>query len=140
NLQQFLLELGKGFAFIARQKRLTLEGDHFYTDLVFYHTILKCYFIIDLKTRPLKHSDVSQMQLYVNYFDKEVKADADNPTLGLILCTGKNETVVKYLLGDNNSQIFASKYQFHVPSEKDLEKEITRELESLSRDLNTIEV
>lgn len=128
NLQHFLLELGKGFAFIGRQQRLTLERDHFYADLVFYHVILKCYVIIDLKTRPLKHGDISQIQLYVNYFDEEVKTDTDNPTVGLILCTGKNETMVKYLLGKENNKIFASKYQFHLPTEAELEKEIKREL------------
>lgn len=127
NLQHFLLELGKGFAFIARQKRLTLESDHFYADLVFYHVVLKCYVIIDLKTRPLRHGDISQIQLYVNYFDREIKAADDNPTIGLILCTGKNDTMVKYLLGDDNSKIFASKYQFHLPTEKELEKELQRE-------------
>lgn len=108
NLQKFLLELGRGFAFLDRQMRLTLEGDHFYADLVFYHIILKCYVVIDLKTKPLKHGDISQIQLYVNYFDKEIKTDTDNPTVGLILCTGKNETMVKYLLGNENNQIFTS--------------------------------
>ncbi len=89
NLQQFLLELGKGFAFIGRQKRLTLDGDHFYADLVFYHVILKSYIIIDIKTKKLSHADLGQMQLYVNYFDKEIITQGDNPTIGLILCTKK---------------------------------------------------
>lgn len=89
NLQHFLLELGKGFAFIARQKRLTLDGDHFYTDLVFYHIILKCFVIIDIKTNKLTHADLGQMMLYVNYFDREIKTKNDNPTIGLVLCTEK---------------------------------------------------
>ncbi len=89
NLQHFILELGRGFAFVARQKRLTLQGDHFYADLVFYHVILKCYIIFDIKTRPISHADVGQMLLYVNYFDEEIKMENDNPTLGVVLCTAK---------------------------------------------------
>ena len=127
NLQQFLLELGKGFAFVARQKRLTLEGDHFYVDLVFYHTILKCYCLIDVKTQKLSHADLGQIQLYVNYFDQEVVTEGDNPTIGLVLCTEKNDAVVKYTLGEKNKQIFASKYQFHLPTEQELEVELKRE-------------
>jgi predicted nuclease of restriction endonuclease-like (RecB) superfamily len=128
NLQHFLLELGKGFAFVARQKRLTLEGDHFYADLVFYHVILKCYVIIDIKTHALTHADLGQMQLYVNYFDQEVKNADDNPTIGLVLCTNKNDAVVKYTLGEKAKQIFASKYQFHLPTEAELEAELKREI------------
>ena len=95
NLQNFLLELGKGFAFVARQERLTLDGDHFYVDLVFYHTILKCYILIDLKTGKLTHADLGQLQLYVNYFDMERRSQGDAPTLGLILCADKNDAMVK---------------------------------------------
>ena len=91
NLQSFLLELGKGFAFVSRQERITLDGDHFYIDLVFYHTILKCYVLIDLKVGKLTHQDLGQLQLYVNYFDRERRTKGDNPTLGLILCTDKND-------------------------------------------------
>ncbi|MEN9654801.1 MAG: hypothetical protein RL235_913 [Chlamydiota bacterium] len=131
NLQEFLLELGKGFAFVARQKRLTLDGDHFYADLVFYHVILKCYVIIDIKTKKLTHADLGQMQLYVNYFDEEVAAPNDNPTIGLILCTKKSDAMVKYTLGDKVKQIFASKYQFHLPTEKELEVELKREIEAI---------
>ena len=131
NLQEFLLELGKGFAFVARQKRLTLDGDHFYADLVFYHVILKCYVIIDIKTRKLTHADLGQMQLYVNYFDEKVIASNDNPTIGLVLCTQKSEAMVKYTLGAKAKQIFASKYQFHLPSEKELEAELKREIKAL---------
>jgi predicted nuclease of restriction endonuclease-like (RecB) superfamily len=131
NLQQFLLELGKGFAFIARQKRLSFDGNHFYADLVFYHVILKCYVIVDLKTKTLSHGDLGQIQLYVNYFDREIKMDNDNPTIGLILCTEKSDSMVQYQLGDMAKQIFASKYQFHLPTEKELENQLIRELRLL---------
>lgn len=131
NLQQFLLELGKGFAFIARQKRITLESDTFYCDLVFYHVILKCYIVVDIKTHVLKHADLGQMQLYVNYFDQEIKIENDNPTIGLILCTEKNEAMVKYTLGDKSNQIFAKKYQFHLPTEAELERELKREVKAI---------
>ena len=128
NLQAFLLELGKGFAFVARQERLTLEGDHFYVDLVFYHAVLKCYVLIDLKVHKLSHQDLGQLQLYVNYYDRERRTPGDNPTLGLILCTDKNDTAVKYTLGTGQRNIFASRYQFHLPTEADLAAEIRREL------------
>ena len=128
NLQSFLLELGKGFAFVARQQRLTLEGDHFYVDLVFYHTVLKCHVLIDLKVRKLSHQDLGQLQLYVNYYDRERRTAGDNPTLGLILCTDKNDTAVKYTLGTGQKNIFASRYQFHLPTEADLAAELRREL------------
>lgn len=132
NLQSFLLELGKGFAFVARQQRLTLEGDHFYIDLVFYHTILKCFVIVDLKTGKLRHQDLGQLQLYVNYFDRERRTEGDNPTLGLILCTDKNDTVVRYTLGpDQRKTIFASRYKLHLPSEDELKAEIQREVRVL---------
>ncbi len=131
NLQLFLLELGKGFAFVARQKRLTLEGDHFYADLVFYHVILKCYIIIDIKTHALTHADLGQMLLYVNYFDAEIKAEEDNPTIGLVLCTEKSDAMVKYTLGEKAKQIFATKYQFHLPTEAELETELKREIKAI---------
>lgn len=132
NLQNFLLELGKGFAFVARQKRLTFDSNHFYADLVFYHIILKCYIILDIKTHALTHADLGQMLLYVNYFDKEIKMDNDNPTIGLVLCTQKSDSMVKYMLGDNTNKIFASTYQFHLPSEEELEAELKRELKLLN--------
>lgn len=130
HLQAFLLELGAGFAFVKRQKRLTLDGDHFYTDLVFYHTKLKCYTIVDIKTKKLTHEDIGQMQLYVNYFDREIKDESDNPTIGLMLCTEKNDAMVKYTLGDNQ-QIFASKYKLYLPSEEELIHELQREIVQL---------
>jgi predicted nuclease of restriction endonuclease-like (RecB) superfamily len=133
NLQAFLLEMGKGFAFVARQERLTLDGDHFYIDLVFYHTILKCYIIIDLKTGKLTHQDLGQLQLYVNYYDRERRTKGDGPTLGLILCTDKNDTVVKYTLGpDQQKAIFASRYKLHLPTEAELRAEIRREIKALA--------
>lgn len=127
HLQKFLLELGKGFAFIGRQERLTLNGDHFYCDLVFYHAILKCYVLIDLKTKPLTHGDLGQMLLYVNYYDKEKRHEGDNPTIGLVLCTEKNDAVVKYLLGERTDQIFASRYQLYLPTESQLKLELEKE-------------
>jgi predicted nuclease of restriction endonuclease-like (RecB) superfamily len=135
DLQAFLLELGKGFAFVARQERLTLDGDHFYIDLVFYHTVLKCYVIIDLKTGKLTHQDLGQLQLYVNYYDHERRTEGDNPSLGLILCADKNDTVVKYTLGpDQEKKIFASRYKLHLPTEAELKAEIRRELEVLRKE------
>lgn len=130
-LQAFLLELGTGFAFVGRQVRLTLEGDHFYPDLVFYHIKLKCYVIIDLKTQKLTHGDVGQMLLYVHYYDREIVEAGDNPTIGLILCTEKNDAVVRYILDEQNQQIFAGRYQLHLPTEEELQNELKRELERL---------
>lgn len=135
NLQNFLLELGKGFAFVARQKRLTLDGDHFYADLVFYPVILKCYVIIDIKTKKLSHADLGQMLLYVNYFDQTIKMENDSPTIGLILCTKKSNSMVQYLLGDKAKQVFANTYQFHLPTEQELEAEIKRELKVIEKSL-----
>ena len=127
HLQDFLLEMGNGFAFLGRQKRITIEGDHFYPDLVFYHTLLKCYVIIDLKVATLKHGDVGQMLMYVNYYDRDIKQKDDNPTIGLLLCADKNEAVVRYTLPESNQQIFARKYQFHLPTIEQLTTEIKRE-------------
>lgn len=128
HLQSFLLELGHGFAFIGRQQRLTLDGDHFYADLVFYHVRLKCYVILDLKTQKLTHADLGQMQLYVNYYDREVAGKDDNPTLGLILCTDKNDATVKYVLDKGQEKLFASRYRLEIPSEEQLAAELRREL------------
>ena len=132
NLQDFLLELGKGFAFVSRQERITLDGDHFYIDLVFYHAVLKCYILIDLKVGKLTHGDLGQMQLYANFYDQERRTDGDNPTLGLILCTDKNDAVVRYLLGpDQSLKIFTSRYKLHLPTEAELTTELKRELKEL---------
>lgn len=127
-LQNFLLELGSGFAFVGRQRRLTLDGDHFYPDLVFYHVKLKCYVVIDLKVGKLDHADLGQMQLYVNWYDRELLGTGDNPTIGLILCTEKNDAVVRYVLADKSRQIFASRYQLYLPTESELQDELKREL------------
>lgn len=138
NLQAFLLELGKGFAFVARQERITLDGDHFYIDLVFYHTVLKCFVLIDLKIGKLTHEDLGQLQLYVNYYNEERLSLGDHPTLGLILCTDKNDAVVKYTLGRDQAQkIFASRYKLHLPSEADLREELRREFRQLTGSVPT---
>jgi len=133
HLQDFLLELGNGFAFVGRQVRLTLEGDHFYPDLIFYHIKLKCYVVIDLKVDKLSHADLGQMQLYVHYYDREIADPHDNPTIGLILCTDKNDALVQYVLDEKNQQIFASRYQLHLPSEEELQALLKRELELLEQ-------
>ncbi len=130
-IQSFLLELGNGFAFVGRQVRLTLDGDHFYPDLVFYHTKLKCYAIIDIKVGKLTHADLGQMLLYVNYYDREIANTDDNPSIGLILCSEKNDAVVRYVLADKNSQVYASRYQLHLPTEEQLRTEIRREYQQL---------
>ena len=127
-LKYFLLELGKGFSFVARQKRISLDGDHFYVDMVFYNYILKCFVLIDLKIGKLSHKDIGQMDFYVRYFEKEIRKEGDNPTIGLILCSDKNEAMVKYtLLNDNIKKVFASKYKLYLPSEEELRKEIKKE-------------
>ncbi len=136
-LQDFLLELGKGFAFIGRQKRISLDGDHFYPDLVFYHARLKCYVIVDLKVDKLSHGDLGQMQLYVHYYDREVRDESDNPTIGIVLCTDKNDLMVKYILDETQPQIFASRYQLYMPSETQLVEEIRKELNDLNIDSRT---
>jgi len=126
-LHDFLLELGKGFSFVARQKRITIDGDHFYIDLIFYNYILKCFVLIDLKIGKLTHQDIGQMDFYVRYFEKELKPTGDNPTIGLILCAEKNETMAKYTLLQNSKNIFASKYKLYLPTEKELREELQRE-------------
>ncbi|MDO8462279.1 MAG: PDDEXK nuclease domain-containing protein [Deltaproteobacteria bacterium] len=127
NLQAFLLELGKGFAFIGRQKRLQFDDDFFYIDLVFYNCILKCYLLIDLKIGELTHQDVGQMDSYVRMFDEKYRNEGDNPTIGLILCAKKNETIAHYSVLKDSKQLFASKYMLYLPTEKELQLEIERE-------------
>ncbi|MDF1759950.1 MAG: PDDEXK nuclease domain-containing protein [Coxiellaceae bacterium] len=127
HLQEFLLELGRGFAFVSRQKRIAMDGDYYRPDLVFYHTILKAYCVIDLKTKRINHGDVGQMMMYVNYFDREIKQADDNPTIGLLLCAKENESAVKYTLPEDNKQIFARKYQLHLPTVEELKDEVSRE-------------
>lgn len=124
HLEKFLLELGRGFAFVGRQYRLTLSEDNYYADLVFYNIPLKSYVIIELKTRKLKHQDLGQLQMYVNYFDREIKDKNDNKTIGILLCNDKNEKVVQYTLPEDNEQIFASKYKLYLPSRQELREEL----------------
>ena len=124
HLQQFLLELGRGFSFVARQKRFTLDGQNFYIDLVFYNYILKCFVLIDLKMGQLTHQDIGQMQMYVNYYTRELMNEGDNPPIGIVLCADKSDAIVKYTLPENNSQIFASKYFTYLPTEDELKREL----------------
>lgn len=124
HLKEFLLELGRGFSFVGRQKRITVENDHYYIDLVFYNYILKCFVLIDLKIGKLSHGDIGQMDFYVRYFEKEVRREGDNPTIGIILCSDKNNAMAKYTLLDGNKQLFATKYRLVLPDEKELEREI----------------
>ena len=119
-LEYFLLELGKGYTFVARQKRITIDEKHFRVDLVFYNRILKSFVLIDLKIGELRHQDIGQLQMYVNYYDRFVKLDDENKTIGIILCQDKSETLVEITLPENNEQIFASKYQTVLPSKKEL--------------------
>ena len=130
-LQHFLLELGKGFSFVARQKRVSADGEHFYIDLVFYNYILKCFVLIDLKTGKLTHQDIGQMDFYIRYFEEFEKLKKDNPTIGIILCTEKNETIAKYSVLKENKQLFASKYKLYLPSEKELIAELNIELKNI---------
>jgi predicted nuclease of restriction endonuclease-like (RecB) superfamily len=126
-LQKFLLELGKGFSFVARQMRISTETSHFFIDLVFYNYLLKCFVIIDLKTGRLNHRDIGQMDMYVRMFDDLKRGEDDNPTIGIILCDSKDETVVKYSVLQDSQQLFASKYQRFLPTEEELIAEIERE-------------
>ena len=126
NLQKFLLELGKGFMFVSRQQRITLEDEHFFIDLVFYNRMLKCFVIIDLKIGKLTHQDLGQLQMYVHYYDREVKQNDENPAIGILLCADKKDAVVKYTLPKDNKQIFASKYKLYLPDKKVLQQEIKK--------------
>ena len=131
HLQKFLLELGRGFSFVARQKRITFDGRHFRIDLVFYNYILKCFVLIDLKVRDLTHQDLGQMQMYVHYYERELMNEGDNPPIGIVLCADKSESVVKYTLPENETQIFASKYKLYLPSEEELLRELNQEYQAL---------
>ncbi len=126
HLQEFLLELGRGFSFVARQKRIDVDGDNFYIDLVFYNYVLKCFVLIDLKLDKLTHQDIGQMDFYVRYFDNEVKDIGDNPSIGIILCTSKKDTIVKYSVLNDNKNLFASKYQLFLPTEKEFADEVKK--------------
>lgn len=127
NLQDFLLKLGKGFCFVARQKRMRYDDEDFYLDLVFYHSILKCHVLIDLKLGKLTHQDVGQMDSYIRMYDALYKNEDDNPTIGLILCSQKNEAIARYSVLNDAKQIFASRYTLYLPSEEELKREIEKE-------------
>jgi predicted nuclease of restriction endonuclease-like (RecB) superfamily len=127
HLQEFMLELGNGFSFVARQKRIHLDGDDFFIDLVFYNRLLQCFVIIELKTHKITHQDLGQLQMYVNYYDRIEKLNHESPTVGILLCLEKNDTVVKFTLPEK-SNIFASKYQLYLPSAEQLSKEIENEI------------
>lgn len=124
HIAEFLLEMGKGFSFVARQKRILLEDDEFFADLVFYNRLLRCFVVVELKTGKLTHQDLGQLQMYVNYYDRCEKQEDENPTIGILLCSDKNDTVVKMALPEDNSTILASKYQLYLPTTEQLIKEI----------------
>ena len=134
HLQKFLLELGNGFTFVARQKRILIEDDEFFADLVFYNRLLRCFVVIELKTEKLTHQDLGQLQMYVNYYDREEKTEDENPTIGILLCTAKNDTVVKMSLPEDNSSILASKYQLYLPTQDQLKTEVESLLRIASDD------
>jgi len=128
-LEEFLLELGKGFCFVARQRRLTLEGDHFYVDLVFYNRLLRCFVLVDLKLGKLTHQDLGQMQMYVHFFDRFQRTEHEARTIGIVLCSEKNDAMVKITLPEDNEQILAARYQMYLPTEEELRAELARERE-----------
>lgn len=134
HLQDFILELGNGFAFVARQKRIHLDGDEFFIDLVFYNRLLQCFVVIEIKTTKLTHQDIGQLQMYVNYYDRYEKQEYENPTIGILLCADKNDAVVKITLPENSKNIIASKYQLYLPTEQQLIDEVKKEIEKLDND------
>ncbi|RDB04485.1 PDDEXK nuclease domain-containing protein [Runella aurantiaca] len=129
HLQDFLLELGNGFSFVARQKRIHLEGDDFFIDLVFYNRLLQCFVLFELKTHKLTHEDLGQLQMYVNYYDRKEKLERENSTIGILLCTDKNNAVVKYTLPQDNQSILASQYHLYLPKEEELTKLLKEDME-----------
>ncbi len=131
HLKEFLLELGKGFTYVGNQVRITLDSEHFYPDLVFYNRILKCFVIIDLKIGKVTHKDIGQMQMYVNYYGREIKSNEENKTIGILLSTDKNETVVKYTLPKDNKTIFSSEFRLTIPSDEDFINVIENEKKNL---------
>ena len=124
-----MLELGNGFAFVARQKRIHIDGDDFFIDLSFFDRLLQCFVIFEIKKSKLTHQDIGQLQMYVNYYDRYEKQDFENPTIGILLCSDKNDTMVKITLTANNSTIIASKYQLYLPSEQQLIDKVIKEME-----------
>ncbi|MEA2028052.1 MAG: PDDEXK nuclease domain-containing protein [Campylobacterota bacterium] len=136
-IESFFLNLNRGFAFVSRQKRISTQSSHFYIDLVFYNYILKCFVLIDLKIGSLSHQDVGQMDMYVRLFDDLEKSKEDNPTIGIILCSDKDDTVVKYSVLNDSENLFASKYQLYLPSEEELKQEMEKDIMELR--LNQLE-
>ena len=124
NLKRFLLELGKGYTFVARQQRISFDEEHFFIDLVFYNRLLRCFVVFDIKTEKLKHQDLGQLQMYVNYYDRIIKTKDENKTIGILLCTDKNNAVVKMTLPEDNDQVFASKYKLYLPTKEELLKQL----------------
>jgi predicted nuclease of restriction endonuclease-like (RecB) superfamily len=131
HLHDFLLEIGNGFSFVARQKRIHIDGDEFFVDLVFYNRLLQCFVLFEIKTSKLSHQDIGQLQMYVNYYDRYEKQEFENPTIGILLCADKNDAVVKITLPENNKTIIASKYQLYLPTEQQLIDEVKKEIEKL---------
>lgn len=129
NMQSFLLELGNGFSFVARQKRIQIENDEFFVDLVFYNRLLRCFVVIEIKTHKLTHQDLGQLQMYVNYYDRTEKQADENHTIGILLCTDKNNTMVEFALPENNTQIVTSKYQLYLPKKEEIEREFKKIIE-----------
>lgn len=134
HLQDFLLELGNGFAFVARQKRIHIDGDDFFIDLVFYNRLMQCFVIIEIKTDKLTHQDIGQLQMYVNYYDRIEKTDFENPTIGILLCAEKNNAVVKITLPENNKTIIASQYKLYLPTEQQLLEELNKEISRIENE------
>lgn len=134
HLQEFILELGNGFSFVARQKRIHIDGDEYFIDLVFYNRLLQCFVVIEIKTNKLTHQDIGQLQMYVNYYDRTEKQDFENPTIGILLCTDKNDAMVKITLPKDNKTIIASKYQLYLPTEQQLIDEVMKEVDKISKD------
>ena len=124
HLQKFMLEVGRGFSVVSRQKHIVFDDEHYYIDLVFYNYILKCFVLFDLKVGKLKHQDLGQMQMYVNYYTREMMNEGDNPPIGIVLCANKSDSMVKYTLPEDNTQIYAAKYLPYMPSEEELRKEL----------------
>lgn len=136
HLQKFLLELGRGFAFEARQKRITFDGRHFYIDLVFYNYLMRCFVLIDLKTDDLTHQDLGQMQMYVNYYTRELMNEGDNPPIGIVLCADKSDSIVEYTLPEDNDQVFTAKYLPYLPSKEELARELSAEYRAINEATN----
>ncbi len=133
NLQMFLLELGKGFSFVARQKRISVDSDHFFIDLVFYNRLLQCFVLIDLKIGKITHQDLGQMQMYVNFYDREIKGGYEKPTVGIILCKENHDFVIKYTLPEGNNQIFAKEYKLYLPKKSELKHLLNKYTNSVAK-------